>query len=87
MVKRVVEQFECDRCGKDASRYSIVYPEATLILDRCQLHAKKLEALRNETGEWVSNTSGRQAFKKSSLADLRLAVAAGNHDGNGEGPK
>ena len=74
MVKKVTEQYECDKCGKVGERYAVTFPDATLMLDRCALHAKKLEGLRNEVGEWVSNLPARQVFKKTSLAELRSVV-------------
>jgi hypothetical protein len=77
MVKRTLEVFECDRCGKEGQRYSVTFPEGTLVMDRCETHARKIEALREETGEWVQITAGgRQGFKKTSLVELRAAVEA-----------
>ena len=75
MVKKVTESYVCDRCEREGIRYAIVFPTATLLLDRCELHAKKIEALRDEPGEWVSSTSpGKTVFKKTSIAELRQAV-------------
>jgi len=77
MVKRTLEVFECDKCGNEGTRYSVTFPEGTLVLDRCETHAKKIDALRNEVGEWVATGSlGRNSFKKSSVAELRAAVEA-----------
>lgn len=82
MVKRTLELFECDRCGKEAKRYTVLFEEGTKVLDRCELHGRKLEALKEEPGEWVTTRAGKAAFKKSSVAELRLAVEQGrqNHD-------
>jgi hypothetical protein len=75
MVKRTLELFECDRCGKEAQRYSLAFPEeGTLVMDRCDTHAKKLEAFRDEPGEWLRPRLGKQSFHKSSLHEVRLAV-------------
>lgn len=85
MVKRTLELFECDVCEAEGLRYQIVFPEGTKILDRCERHAKKIEALRDEQGEWVAPKSGKATFRKSSLQDLRLAVAQGKSDGESKG--
>lgn len=72
VVKRTVELYECDKCGEDATRYQVVFEDATLVLDRCDRHNRMLEKLREEKGEWVSNRTGtRQTFKKSTLAEIR----------------
>ena len=76
MVKRTLELFECDKCGNEGQRYSVTFPEGTLVLDRCETHAKKIEALRDEVGEWVHGAAGRNTFRKSSLVELREAVEA-----------
>lgn len=75
MVKRTLELFECDVCGREGKRYQIVFEDGTKVLDRCPLHGKKLEALRDEKGEWASQRPGKATFRKSTMADLRLAVA------------
>lgn len=74
MVKRTLELYECDRCGKEAKRYSISYEDGTLVLDRCETHNKKLEALREEVGEWLTPRAGKSSFHKSTLAEVRQAV-------------
>lgn len=84
MVRRTVELYECDKCGAEATRYSIVFPDATLILDRCMKHNRKIETLREEQGEWVTNKGAKASFRKSSLADIRVAMAS--VDGNGSKP-
>lgn len=77
MVKRTLELFECDICGEEGQRYQVVFEEGTKILDRCLRHGKSLEKLRDEQGEWVTPKSGKSSFRKSSLAELRLAVSEG----------
>lgn len=81
MVKRTLELFECDKCGNQAKRYSIVFEEGTLVLDRCELHAKQLEKLRDEKGEWLTPRVGKTAFHKSSLSEVRAALAQGRKEG------
>lgn len=78
MVKRTLELFECDMCGDEGQRYQIVYEDGTRVLDRCARHAKKLEAFRDEPGEWLSDKQGKATFRKSTPADLRLALARGS---------
>lgn len=84
MVKRTVELFECDVCGKDATRYQVVFEDGTKILDRCETHGRKLEKLREEPGDWVIPKSQKSTFHKSSLIELRAAVARA---GNGNRPE
>ena len=71
-----MELYECDRCGKEAQRYSISFPngDGVLVLDRCEQHGKKLEALRDEPGEWLRPREGRQSFQKSTPDELRLRL-------------
>lgn len=77
MVKRTLELFDCDKCGEEGRRYSVTYEDGTLIMDRCETHARPLEKLRTEPGQWVApNQMGRNSFKKSSLTELRAAVEA-----------
>lgn len=75
MVRRTVELYECDVCGKDAKRYQITYDEGVRVTDRCEKHSKALEALKEEPGEWVSERTGKATFRKSSPTDIRLALA------------
>ena len=74
MVKRTLELFECDRCGKEAKRYTVLFEDGTKVLDRCALHAKKIEALREEAGEWIPPRGGKSSFRKTDIRELRLAV-------------
>lgn len=70
MVRKTVELYECDVCGKDAERYTVSFPEGgTLALDRCEMHAKKILALKNEKGSWAQS-NGRSVFKVSSLEEI-----------------
>lgn len=84
MVKRTLEVFECDICGEDGQRYQIVFAEGTKILDRCPRHAKNIEKLRDEKGEWQQPKQGKATFRKSTIGDLRLAVAQGKANPDGE---
>lgn len=76
MVKRTLELYECDRCGKEAKRYSVSFPngDGVLVLDRCELHAKALEKFRDEPGEWLRPREGRQVFHKTSADELRARL-------------
>lgn len=85
MVKRTLELFECDVCGKEGKRYQVVFEDGTKVMDRCPTHAKKLEALREEKGEWASQRPAKATFRKSTLADLRLAVAQQSQNPKDEG--
>ena len=91
MVKRTLELFDCDKCGNEGKRYSVTFEDGTLVMDRCSVHAKKLEALRDEQGEWMVGTQlGRNSFRKTSLTELRQEVEAARRrpravrDGNPE---
>lgn len=82
MVKRTVELYECDQCGKEGQRYTISFPDnTTRILDRCGTHGKNLEALRDAPGEWVAPRSSKTSFRKSSPEDIRLAIARARDEG------
>lgn len=85
MVERTLKLYECDKCGKEGQRYQIVYEDGTRILDRCPQHAKTLEAFRDEPGEWLTSRSGRTSFHKSTVTELRAAVARGKAVENGAG--
>lgn len=78
MVRRTLEVFECDKCGKDGKRYTILFEDGALILDRCEAHGKKLEALREETGSWRDNRAGKAVFHKSTPEELQRALNNGN---------
>ena len=81
MVRKTIETLECDKCGQPAQRYSINFPEGSLVLDRCEQHGKKLEGLKTEQGEWVDLRGPKASFRKTSPEELREAVEAG--DGSG----
>lgn len=71
MVRKTVELYECDVCGRDAERYAVTFPEGgTLALDRCDKHNKKILALKEEKGHWAQS-NGRSVFKVSSLEDIQ----------------
>lgn len=74
MVRKTVELFECDVCGEPGERYTISFPEdGTLCLDRCEKHARKILALRDEKGTWAQ-ANGRSTFKVSSVEDIQKQV-------------
>lgn len=56
MVKVTLERLECDVCGDEAERYTVSYPDGMKVLDRCDKHAKKIVALRDEPGDWSALT-------------------------------
>jgi hypothetical protein len=72
MARRTVEVFDCDICGEGGERYVVSFPDDhTLALDRCPKHNKKLEGIRNEKGNWITNGSTRSTFKVSSLEEIQ----------------
>lgn len=71
MVKRTLELYECDVCGKDGERYAVIFPEGQMTLDRCPRHNSALEKLRSEKGSWVAKSAnGRTSFKVSSIDEI-----------------
>lgn len=74
MVRKTLEVFECDKCGADGRRYTILYEEGALILDRCDRHNKRIEALRDEEGEWREAKASKSTFRKSTPEELRQAL-------------
>ncbi len=74
MVRKTLEVFECDKCGRDGHRYTVLYEDGALVMDRCDTHNKKLEALREETGEWREARAMKSTFKKSTPEELRQAL-------------
>lgn len=75
VVKRTLEIYECDVCGKEAVRYSVNFPDGTLTLDRCSQHDSKVQKLRDEKGAWTTKSgAGRSSFKVSSVEDIQKQV-------------
>lgn len=74
MVQRTLTVYECDTCGEEATRYTVLFEDGTKVFDRCSRHNKKLEALRNEDGDWRPNKAGKSSFHKSSIDELRDAI-------------
>lgn len=71
LVKRTLELFECDVCGKEGERYTVIFPDGQMTLDRCERHNSHLEKLRNEKGSWVAKAPGaRSSFKVSSPDEI-----------------
>lgn len=77
MVRRTLEVFECDVCGNDGKRYTVLFEDGALVMDRCEKHNGKIEKLRDEKGEWRTNRAGRSSFHKSSPEEIRQAMADG----------
>lgn len=72
MVLVTLERVECDICGQPGERYTIHYPEGIVTLDRCDRHASKLLALREEKGaEWTAAPAPKGRFKVSSPEDIK----------------
>lgn len=76
MVRRTLEVFECDKCGREGRRYTVLYEDGAMVFDRCDQHDKKLEALRDEVGEWKDNRAGRSTFHKATPDELRQALGS-----------
>ena len=71
MAKVTLEQIECDVCRKVGERYTLSYPDGIKILDRCDKHAAKIFALKDEPGDWtVLSAKGRTSLKVSTAADI-----------------
>lgn len=69
MVRRISESYECDVCGREATRYVMQYPDGSMVLDRCDRHDKKVNSLRDEKGEWKPATR-KNTFKVWDLEEL-----------------
>lgn len=76
MVKRTLEFFECDKCGREGKRYTMLYEDGAMVFDRCESHAAQMEGLRDEAGEWRDNRTSKSSFHKSTADELKRAVAA-----------
>lgn len=70
MAKRTLDIFDCDICGNEGERYTILYPDGNKALDRCENHNDALLALKDEPGQWLSGGSGKSNFKVSTLEDI-----------------
>lgn len=77
MARRTLEVFECDICGKEGERYTILYPDGQKVLDRCDRHNSKVLALREEKGEWQQR-DGRSQFKISTPDEIMKLREGGN---------
>lgn len=73
MVKRTMEMYECDLCGDEGDRYTVIFPEGALAMDRCERHAAKLLKLRDEKGIWTSQQARqpKSSFKLSTPDDIK----------------
>lgn len=70
MVRVTLEVYRCDVCGADGERYTVGYRDGVKVLDRCPRHASKLEAFREEKGDWQPN-SPKAEFKVSTIEDIK----------------
>ena len=61
-------------CGADGKRYTILYEDGALVLDRCERHSTKIEKLRDEKGDWRVNRVGKATFHKSTPEEIRRAL-------------
>jgi len=59
MSKVTVEQIQCDICLSLGTRFTVSFPDGVKILDRCSKHDRKLQALREEPGDWTAITRNR----------------------------
>lgn len=76
MVKVTLEAFHCDVCGEPGQRYTVGFPDGVKLLDRCARHAAKVEALRNEKGDWQP-VSAKSEFKVSSIDEIKKQKKVG----------
>lgn len=77
-MKKTLETYECDLCGRDAERFVVTYMDGSMLLDRCEKHNTKLLKFREEKGEWVSKEPrGKATFKLSSPAEIAKQVQNG----------
>lgn len=77
VVRKTLEVFECNVCGADGQRYTVLYEDGALVLDRCERHNAKLEKLREErrdNDEWRTNRVGKATFHKSTPDEIRQAM-------------
>jgi len=76
MVKVTLERFQCDICGEEGERYTVGYYDGVKVLDRCRRHSTKLEAFREEKGEWQSRAP-RSEFKVTSVEEIKQKKSNG----------
>lgn len=80
MAKVVVERFDCDRCGKPGRRYEVTFDDGeTRIMDRCDIHGKKFESLRDEPGEWKQEANIRRYHKTDVDSIMKAVRSADSH--------
>lgn len=70
MVKRTFEAFECDVCGNVGERYSLVFPDGQLAMDRCTDHDKDIKVMRNGPGTWTPKTQPKSQFKVTTPEEI-----------------
>lgn len=77
-VKVTLERLVCDVCQEDGARYTIAFPDGTKILDRCEKHAKKIIALRDEVGDWSPLESRKSGIEVVTVAEVAARRKASN---------
>jgi hypothetical protein len=71
MVKKTLETYECDVCGRAGERYTVGFPDGTLALDRCDDHDALILKMKQEKGTWTNMAGGGKAmFRISSPEDI-----------------
>lgn len=74
MARRTVELFECDVCGNDADRFTILFPDGTLALDRCSDHSGIVTSLKDEPGQWTSSGDGKTPFRVTTPEEILAQI-------------
>jgi hypothetical protein len=71
MAKVTLERYNCDVCEQEGERYTLSFPDGIKVLDRCERHAKKIIALRDEAGEFTRIAPNRRnSLKVSTPEDI-----------------
>jgi hypothetical protein len=80
VAKRTLEQILCDVCESVGERYTLSFPDGIKILDRCSKHDKKIQALREEAGDWTAlptkMTSARGRLEVTNPAEIAAKRAS-----------
>lgn len=71
MVKKTLETYVCDICGREGARFTIGYPDGGFMaLDRCDKHDNTLLKFKDEKGTWVA-PGAKNVFKVSTAEDIK----------------
>lgn len=70
MARRTVEIFECDICHEEADRFTVLFPDGTLALDRCPEHSGPITSLKDEPGQWTATGSGKTPFRVTTPEEI-----------------